>query len=241
MSRKYRWGILGPGRIAHQFAADLQLLPEAELVAVGSRSRENAEAFGAQYHIPRRHASYEALAADPEVEIIYVATPHIFHYRDSLLCLQHGKAVLCEKAFTINAREAEQLIAFARREKLFLMEAMWTRFQPALIKLRELLAAGTIGEQRMLRGELAFRAPFDPSGRLFDPALGGGALLDLGIYPLALAAMIFGAACFVRSTVASAARPSLDCTSIAACVLSGETTREPPSKISSVCAPQWLT
>ena len=194
MSRTYRWGILGPGRIAHQFAADLQLLPEAELVAVGSRSRENAEAFGAQYHIPHRHASYEALAADPEVEIIYVATPHIFHYRDSLLCLQHGKAVLCEKAFTINAREAEQLIAFARREKLFLMEAMWTRFQPALIKLRELLAAGTIGEQRMLRGELAFRAPFDPSGRLFDPALGGGALLDLGIYPLALAAMIFGAA-----------------------------------------------
>lgn len=193
MSRKYRWGILGPGRIAHQFAADFKFLPDAELVAVGSRSRENAEAFGAQYHIPHRHASYEALAADPEVDIVYVATPHIFHHRNSLLCLEHGKAVLCEKAFTINAREAEQLIAFARRKGLFLMEAMWTRFQPALVRLRELLAANVIGEVRILRGELAFRAPFDPTNRLFDPALGGGALLDLGIYPLALTAMVLGA------------------------------------------------
>ncbi|MDZ7266345.1 MAG: Gfo/Idh/MocA family oxidoreductase [candidate division KSB1 bacterium] len=190
--RKIRWGILSTGRIAQAFAQSLAVLPDAQLHAVGSRRAAAAEAFGARFNVPRRHASYAALAADEEVEVIYIGTPHSLHAENCLLCLQAGKAVLCEKPFTINAAEAETVIQFARHQRRFLMEAMWTRFLPAVVQVREWLAEGMIGEPRLLLADFGFRAEFDPASRLFAPELGGGALLDVGIYPLALAAMIFG-------------------------------------------------
>jgi predicted dehydrogenase len=184
-----RWGILGTGYIARQFAEALQCLPDAELVAVASRARETAEAFGETYAVPRRHADYEALAADPEVDVVYIATPNALHKDNSIVCLRAGKAVLCEKPFTINAREAEELIAVARAEGRFLMEAMWTRFLPAIRQLQEWLAAGAIGDPRMVRAAFGFR---DDGPILFDPALGGGSLLDVGVYPITIAALAFG-------------------------------------------------
>lgn len=193
MTPPVRWGILGTGRIAGVFAEGLSYLDDAQLVAVGSRNAESAATFGDRFGIPRRHTSYEALAADPEVDIIYVATPHALHRENSLLCLNHGKPVLCEKPFTINATEAAEVIATARDHGLFLMEAMWTRFLPLATRLRELLAAGAIGDLRMVTSDFGFRTSVNPRSRLFDPALGGGGLLDVGVYTVSLASMVFGA------------------------------------------------
>ena len=151
-----RWGILSTGRIASVFAEALQSIDDAHLVAVGSRSADSAAVFGERFNVPRRYASYEELAADPDVDIIYIATPHALHYENCLLCLNHGKAVLCEKPFTINARQAAEVVAVARERGLFLMEAMWTRFLPAIVRLRELLAQGVIGEVRMIALTSAF-------------------------------------------------------------------------------------
>jgi predicted dehydrogenase len=192
VTKDIRWGILGTGSIAAKFARGLASLADARLVAVGSRSSATAEAFAETFGVPHRHASYEALAQDPEVDVIYVATPHSLHRENSILCLRAGKAVLCEKPFAINAAEALEVIELARARGLFLMEAMWTRFVPLIAKLRELLADGAIGQVRLLTADFGFRAPFDPAGRLFNPELGGGALLDVGVYNVSLASMIFG-------------------------------------------------
>lgn len=192
MADKIRWGILGTGVIAHKFATGLKAAPGAELAAVGSRTLAAADQFGDTFGVARRHASYEALAHDPGVDVIYVSTPHSLHKGNTLLCLNAGKPVLCEKPFAINAAEAAAMIALARQKGLFLMEAMWTRFLPAVIKVRELIASGAIGEVRMLMADLGFRAEFDPKHRLFDPHLGGGALLDVGVYPVSFASMILG-------------------------------------------------
>jgi predicted dehydrogenase len=199
MAAKIRWGILGTGNIAKTFATGLSVLPDAELVAVGSRSTEAAAAFGERFDVPRRHDSYEALASDPQVDVVYVATPHSMHKQNSALCLEAGKAVLCEKPFTLNAAEAAELIGLARERGLFLMEAMWTRFLPAMSRVRQLLADRAIGEPRMLTADFGFRTRVNPQGRLFDPALGGGALLDVGIYPVSLASMVFGTPARVTS------------------------------------------
>ncbi|MBN1310388.1 MAG: Gfo/Idh/MocA family oxidoreductase [Anaerolineae bacterium] len=192
MTDKIRWGIMSTGYIATEFAKALAILPDAEMAAVGSRSQASADAFGMRFDIPHRHAGYEALAEDPDVDVVYIGTPHNLHRENALLCLDAGKAVLCEKPFTINAAEAQEIIEVARRKQLFLMEAMWTRFIPAIRKIRGMLADGVIGEPRMVMAEFGFRPPFEPDGRLFDPQLGGGALLDLGIYPITLAWLIFG-------------------------------------------------
>lgn len=192
MTDKIRWGILGTGRIAGQFAQGLAVLPDAELVAVGSRAQGTAGAFGDEFGVPHRHASYEALAEDPDVDVVYVATPHSLHRENCILCLKASKAVLCEKPLTINAAEAEEVIALAREKGFFLMEAMWTRFFPAIEKTCQLLADGAIGEVRMISAGFGFRAPFDPQQRLFNPELGGGALLDVGIYPISLSFMVLG-------------------------------------------------
>jgi predicted dehydrogenase len=189
---KTHWGIIGTGKIAKEFATGLAVLPEAELVAVGSRTAESANRFANMFGVPHRHASYEALVNDSNVDVVYVATPHSLHKENSLLCLQAGKAVLCEKPFTINAAEAETVIRLAREKKLFLMEAMWTRFIPLVVKVRQLLADRVIGDVQMLVADLGFLVDFDPLHRLFAPQLGGGALLDLGVYPVSLASMIFG-------------------------------------------------
>jgi predicted dehydrogenase len=187
-----RWGVLGPGSIARKFASGLQALSDARLVAVGSRSQESADAFGDQFDVRRRHTSYEALANDPEVDAIYVATPHSFHREHTELCLRAGKAVLCEKPFAINARESESMIAVAHEQGIFLMEAMWTRFLPLIVRVRELIGEGAIGELRMVWSDFGFRTGVNPKTRLFDPALGGGGLLDVGIYPVSLASLLLG-------------------------------------------------
>ncbi len=192
MSTKFRWGILGAGGIAKKFSIGVQALADHELIAVGSRTQEKADQFADQFNIPHRHASYEALVADPEVDAIYVATPHPMHKENTLLCLAHGKHVLCEKPFTINAGEAKEIIDEARKRKLFLMEAMWTRFIPAVVEAKRLVDSGAIGEVRMINADFGYRAGFNPASRAFDPALGGGGLLDVGIYPLSLASMFLG-------------------------------------------------
>ncbi len=192
MQEKIRWGIIGPGGIAKKFATGLTVVPDAELVAVGSRTQANADKFGDEFNIPRRYASYEQLAEDPEVDAVYVATPHPFHKENTLLCLKNGKAVLCEKPFTINLKEATEVVNFAREKGILLVEAMWTRYIPAMVKVRELIAQGAIGEVRMITSDFGFRAGFDPKSRAFDPALGGGGMLDVGIYCLSLSSMIFG-------------------------------------------------
>lgn len=192
MTETLRWGILGTGNIASKFAIGLQSLPTAKLMAVGSRSQTSADAFGAKFHVPHRHASYESLAADPDVDAIYIGTPHNLHQANMLLGLSYGKAVLCEKPFTINATQAKEAIDLARARNLFLMEAFWNRFIPLTVELRRLLTEGVIGEVRMISADFAFRTNFNPTSRAFDPNLGGGGLLDVGVYPINLASMILG-------------------------------------------------
>ena len=190
--RKFRWGILGTGAIARQFVRGLRSLPAAEVFAAGSRSENSAAEFADQRNIPRRHASYEGLAADPEVDVVYIVTPHPFHAENAELCLQAGKAVLCEKPFCVNAAQAERVVELAREKGVFIMEGMWTRFFPLIEEVRRLLSEGAIGEVRMLNVDFGFRADLDPASRLFERRLGGGALLDVGVYCVSFASMVLG-------------------------------------------------
>jgi predicted dehydrogenase len=188
-----RWGIIGTGGIASSFAGDLRLLPDASLVAVGSRNQSTANEFGARFDVTNRHGTYDDLVNDSAVDVVYVATPHVGHHDATMSAINAGKAVLVEKPFTLNAIEAASLIDAARSRGVFLMEAMWARFLPHMVRVRELLAAGTLGDVRVVIADHNQWFARDPSHRLFDPAVGGGALLDLGIYPLSLASMVFGA------------------------------------------------
>lgn len=193
MSKKYRWAILGTGKIGNRFAEALKNIPErAELWAVGSRSQQSADAFADQYDIPKRYDSYQAVMDDPEVEIVYVGTPGVFHARDMEMALQAGKHVLCEKAFTINAAEAARIIELARAKSLFLMEAMWTRFFPVHVKVRQLLAEGAIGKVNGLSVHFMARTPYDLNNRFFRVDLGAGVLLDLASYGISMASSLFG-------------------------------------------------
>ncbi|SDM03272.1 Gfo/Idh/MocA family protein [Microbacterium azadirachtae] len=194
-----RWGILATGGIAAAFAADLRTAG-LDLVAVGSRSQESADAFAARYGIARAHGSYEALAADPEVDIVYVATPHPMHHADARLALEHGKHVLVEKAFTLNRSEAQDLADLGREKGLLVMEAMWTRYLPHMVRLREIIAAGVLGEIRAVSADHTQSLPTDPAHRLNALELGGGALLDLGIYPISFVYDVLGAPLTVQAT-----------------------------------------
>ncbi len=191
-ARTIRWGIAGPGRIADSLAKDFEHVDGAELVAIGSRSQQRAEAFAARHGAARAHGSYAALLADPDVDVIYIATPHPQHRAIALAAVRAGKAVLVEKAFTATAAGAREIAALARSEGVFAMEAMWTRFQPVMVRVRSWLAQGAIGEPRMVQADLGVVRDFDPKDRLFDPALGGGALLDLGVYVTSFAQMVLG-------------------------------------------------
>ncbi|MFB9358594.1 Gfo/Idh/MocA family protein [Actinoplanes nipponensis] len=191
--KNVRWGILGTGGIAGTFAADLPLVPGAELAAVGSRTGATAAAFAERHGFARAHGSWAELAADPEVDVIYVATPHAFHYDAAMTCLEGGKAVLCEKPMTLDHPSSARLAQEARDRGLFLMEAMWMRCNPAVRRIAELVAEGTIGEVTAVHADFGLQGPFEATHRLRDPALGGGALLDLGVYPLNLAHLILGA------------------------------------------------
>lgn len=195
-----RWGILGPGKIACSFAAGLREAKGAKLVAIGSRDLNRARDFAREYGATSAYGSYEELAADANVDAVYIGTPHSHHEAHSVLCLQAGKHVLCEKPLALSASQVERMIAAARENSVVLMEGMWTRFLPALNFVREQIAAGAIGEVRMIGADFGFRTDVDPESRLFNPDLGGGALLDLGVYPVSLAHMLCGAPVDIHST-----------------------------------------
>ena len=192
MENTVRWGILGTGKIARAMANGLRDAPGAQLVAVASRSSAGAQAFGAEFGIERCHGSYQALADDSGVDVIYIATPHTLHAENALLCLAAGKHVVCEKPFTMNAREAQAVVDLAREKKLFLMEAMWSRFLPAAQEAQRIIASGEIGVLRQVQADIGFVANVPPEHRMYNPDLGGGALLDVGIYPLSMAAFFLG-------------------------------------------------
>jgi predicted dehydrogenase len=194
-----RWGILGTGFIAGLQTQDL-IENGFTVQAVGSRTLESSKAFGDKYGIPTAHDSYEALVADPDVDVVYIATPHPFHHANALLALNAGKHVLVEKAFTINAREAREIVELAESEGLVALEAMWTRFLPHMVRVREIIQEGTLGEVRKVVASHNQNLPKDPAHRLNDPALGGGALLDLGIYPISFAFDVLGAPERIQAT-----------------------------------------
>ena len=201
MTEPLRWGLIGTGWIADSFAADLACTESGRVVAVGSRRTESADRFADRFEIPNRHGSYEALVADPEVDVVYVATPHPLHHPNTLLALRAGKPVLVEKPFTMNAVEARELVAAARAEKLFCMEAMWTRFLPHIAQIRRLVAEGALGEIVTVSADHGQWFAKDPEFRLFAPELGGGALLDLGVYPVSFASMLLGAPSTIVSLI----------------------------------------
>jgi len=186
-----RWGVLAPGRIARSFVMDLARVPDAELVATGSRSQERASAFAAEFG-GVAHNSYEELVADPAVDVVYVASPHSLHDEHTRMALAAGKHVLCEKPMTLDAATTEALFEQAADRGLFLMEAMWSACNPAIRKLRDLLAGAAHGTARQVHANIGMLVATDPTDRLLDPALGGGALLDMGVYPLTFAHMVLG-------------------------------------------------
>jgi predicted dehydrogenase len=192
MRDEIRWGILGLGSIARSFAEALRQSSGASLAAAGSRSLEKARSFAQEFGADRAFGTYEELVADPAVDAVYVATPHPLHRENVLMALGAGKAVLCEKPFALNAAQAQDMAESARGKGLFLMEGMWTRFFPIMARLRELLAEERIGPVRSVSADFGFRASFDPQSRLFAPDLGGGALLDVGVYCVSFATMVLG-------------------------------------------------
>ncbi len=187
-----RWGILGTGGIAGRFAADLRRTDSGAAVAVGSRSRGSADRFADEFGIPGRHAGYESLVADPDVDVVYVATPHPVHHDNAILALRAGKHVLVEKPFTMTAAEARSVVSMAREHGLFAMEAMWTRFLPHTAVIRGWLAQGVLGDVVTVTADHGQWFAGNAGFRLFAPALGGGALLDLGVYPVSFASMVLG-------------------------------------------------
>ncbi|WP_347109572.1 Gfo/Idh/MocA family oxidoreductase [Paenarthrobacter sp. S56] len=201
---RIRWGILGTGFIAGLQTTDLKE-NGFTVQAVGSRSLDSSKAFAGQHGIPTAHGSYEDLAADPEVDVIYIATPHPMHHANALLALNAGKHVLVEKSFTMNAREAQDIVDLAAGKGLVALEAMWTRFLPHMVRIREIVAEGTIGEIRKVVAGHNQSLPTDPAHRLNDPALGGGALLDLGIYPISFAVDILGTPSAIRASASMTA------------------------------------
>jgi predicted dehydrogenase len=184
MNKQYKWGILAPGKMAAKFTNGIKILGNAELYAVGSRDISRSEKFAHDHGFKKYYGSYNDLVMDPEVDIIYIASPHSQHHDQTLLCLKNKKAVICEKAFALNSREVEEMIAEAKHRKVFLMEALWPPFQPYYKKAQEILNSGILGKVINLYCYFSFIPPFDPADRKFNVSLGGGSLLDIGIYPV---------------------------------------------------------
>lgn len=189
---KIRWGILGLGNIAKKFASDLKFVEDAELLGVGSRDIEKAKSFAKEFSAKRSYGSYEELASDPDIDVIYIATPHSHHHDNVMLCLDHSKAVLCEKAFAVNTAQAKEMIRTAREKNIFLMEALWTKFLPHHQRFMELLSEGVIGDIRSVLINFGFRPKTPVPARLFDPKLAGGTILDIGIYNVFTAMSVLG-------------------------------------------------
>ena len=200
MADKIKWGLLGTGKIAHKFAADLRLVQQAELTAVASRSIEKAARFGAQFHAVKQYGTYLELANDPEIDVVYIATPLVFDLDNTLMCLKAGKCVLCEKPMGMNAREVGAMLREAKSSNLFLMEALWTRFIPATEKLIEVIEKEVIGKITNLQSDFGYAAGYDPESRLFNKKLGGGALLDIGLYPVYLSLLLMGMPAIIRAS-----------------------------------------
>jgi len=180
--KKIRWGILGTGTIAHKFASDLKFVENAELVAVGSRSLENAKIFAEEFNIQLSFGSYEELAKCDEIDIVSIATPNNLHHPNTLLCLNNGKAVLCEKPLALNEKQVLEMINLAHQKNLFLMDALWTKFLPHYRKMIEIVKSGSLGNIKVVLANFGFQANAEPNSRLLNPALGGGSLVDIGIY-----------------------------------------------------------
>ena len=204
MNQTIRWGILGCGKIARKFASDLQWVGDAKLVAIAAREQLSADAFAKDFPVEYKHNSYKALAENPEVDVIYIATPHALHYEHVMLCLQHKKAVLVEKAFAINYGQAKQMIDFAKSQQTFLMEAFWTRFLPHYLKVKEMIAQGQVGAIQYINAEFGFKPTPPVSQRIYDPALGGGSLLDVGVYPVFLALDLLGKPDHIQASIVPA-------------------------------------
>ena len=192
MERNVRWGIIGTGWIADKMAEGLSVVKDATLAAVASREVGRAVEFARRHRVSRAYGSYEELAADPGIDVVYIATPHPFHCANTLLCLEHGKGVLCEKPFAMNEREVMEMISAARERRVFLMEAFWTRFLPSIDRVLELVASGVLGEVRHIKSDFGAITRFDPDHRAFNKTLGGGSLLDIGIYPVFLTLLLWG-------------------------------------------------
>ena len=186
------WGIIGLGNIANKFAQDLVTIPDAQLYAVASRSQEKADDFAKKYGAIKAYSSYEALVKDPNIDAVYIATPHVFHKENTLLCLEHGVAVLCEKPFAMDTEEVNQMIAKAKEKNVLLMEALWTYFLPHYQFVLKALNNKTYGEIKKLEADFGFFRAFDDSSRVFKKSLGGGSLLDIGIYPIFAALTTLG-------------------------------------------------
>ncbi|HPF94273.1 MAG TPA: Gfo/Idh/MocA family oxidoreductase [Tenuifilaceae bacterium] len=192
MKKVINWGIIAPGRIARKFASDLKLVDNANLLAVASREINKAKEFAHEFDAQRSYGSYVELANDPDVDVVYVASPHVFHYEHSLLCLHKGKHVLCEKPMGMNAQQVKELAMVADQRNLFLMEAFWTNFIPSFVKCREIVANGVIGDIKVIQADFGFKANYDVNARTFNKELGGGSLLDIGLYPVFLALELAG-------------------------------------------------
>lgn len=192
MDKKINWGIIGLGKIAHKFAEGLTYIPGTQLWAVASRSQDKANEFAQKHQVPQAYGTYEDIVKDPQIDVIYIATPHALHYENTLMCLNHKKAVLCEKPLAMNLNQVQEMVNLARQQKTFFMEALWSKFLPSIQKVQAIVNSGELGQITGIQADFGFKAPYNPEGRLFDKKLGGGALLDVGIYPLFLATLLLG-------------------------------------------------
>ncbi|GHT27739.1 oxidoreductase [Bacteroidia bacterium] len=192
MGKQYKWGILGPGKIANKFADGLKELANAERYAVASSSLERAETFKTNHGFRKAFGSYTEMLADPDLDVVYISTVNNLHFEHTMLCLEAGKAVLCEKPFASNLSQVEQMVNKAREKNVFLMEGLWSRFVPSMVQFKEQADSGAIKRPLMLQCNYGFIAPFDPARRIYDPALGGGSIPDIGIYPIFTALYLFG-------------------------------------------------
>ena len=192
MSKKYNWAILGCGKIAKKFSKDLKTLPNAYLYATASRDFQKATDFAKEFGFEKAYGSYLEMINDTNVDIVYIATPHNFHLEHTLLCLNNKKAVLCEKAFAINSKEVTQMIAASKENNTFLMEAFWTIFQPKFKKIVEIVRSNELGQLKFIKSDFMFNGEFNPKNRLYNIDLGGGSLLDIGIYPVFNSLILFG-------------------------------------------------
>ncbi len=209
MGKSYRWGILGAGRIAEKFCSAISVVQGSEVYAVASRDLQKAKDYAAKYGATKFYDSYDDLANDKNIDIIYIATPHAFHHEQAILCLNNGKPVLCEKPMSLSYKQTAEMIAVAKEKKLFLMEGMWSRFMPSIEKILSLNKEDIIGKPQYLSADFGFTAPYDIEGRLFNKSLGGGSVLDIGVYAIFLATLIFGEPSVIK-TVSKLSKTGVD-------------------------------